>query len=283
MDCNTVESYHEFLNQMESCEFNNSLINLATSPSPESFPNVAPPTPHGPTAVGTTLSASGPTPIPTVPHRTYPHHSHLNLARAEVRPQTPSGNSSLENGPAPSSIRQGFEHPFWRAKAATLREPQLLNLNLHLDINTYYDKLTGLIYQIPFSHGPESITKPVQLKEKNEFNEDFSKSNSLPFTGKFIESAKSLSASPSCSDLFIHSASAPSPIYNEFITRCDYEREDDEYYSDDGAELVYDDEDDEDDEINPLAPGLFPKMNINDDEKFMKFDTLPLTPSYVAR
>lgn len=33
---------------------------------------------------------------------------------------------------------------------------------------------------------------------------------------------------------------------------------------------------------NPLVPGLFPKMNLNDDETFLKFDKLPLNPSYIV-
>ncbi|ABN64808.2 predicted protein [Scheffersomyces stipitis CBS 6054] len=152
MDYGTVESYHEFLNQMESCEFNNSLINLATSPSPESF------TP----------------PIPSTRHL------------ASIAPQ------------------------------------QLLNLNLHLDVNTYYNKLTGLICQIPF-HGSAADKDSFQSLAHNVTQSRTQKS----FQETFAE--------------------------------------------------------DEEDEMNPLAPGLFPKLNIGDDEKFMKFDTLPLTPSYVAK
>lgn len=34
---------------------------------------------------------------------------------------------------------------------------------------------------------------------------------------------------------------------------------------------------------NPIAPGLFPKMNINDDHQFMKFDRLPIVPSYISK
>lgn len=36
-------------------------------------------------------------------------------------------------------------------------------------------------------------------------------------------------------------------------------------------------------DVNPIVPDLFPKMDIEDDEQFMKFNKLPLTPAYVAK
>lgn len=41
-------------------------------------------------------------------------------------------------------------------------------------------------------------------------------------------------------------------------------------------DFVFDDE-----EQNPIVPGLFPAMNINDPDKFLQFDMLPITPSFV--
>lgn len=41
-----------------------------------------------------------------------------------------------------------------------------------------------------------------------------------------------------------------------------------------------DDDDDDDDEENPVAPGLFPRMNLH--TEFLNFDVLPLTPAYVV-
>lgn len=38
----------------------------------------------------------------------------------------------------------------------------------------------------------------------------------------------------------------------------------------------------EDEPENPIAPGLFPSMDINDSEQFMTLDQLPLRPSYIA-
>ena len=40
--------------------------------------------------------------------------------------------------------------------------------------------------------------------------------------------------------------------------------------------------DSSDEAINPLVPGLFPKMDINDEDNFLKFDKLPLNPSYIV-
>lgn len=35
--------------------------------------------------------------------------------------------------------------------------------------------------------------------------------------------------------------------------------------------------------LNPIVPDLFPKMDLDDDEQFMKFNKLPLTPAYVSK
>ncbi|EGW33493.1 uncharacterized protein SPAPADRAFT_50369 [Spathaspora passalidarum NRRL Y-27907] len=43
------------------------------------------------------------------------------------------------------------------------------------------------------------------------------------------------------------------------------------------------DSDDYSDSENPVVPGLFPTMNIDDDSQFMKTDSLPLTPSYICQ
>lgn len=250
MDYGTVELYHEFLNQMESCEFNNSLINLATSPSPESF------TP----------------PIPSTRHLA----SIASRQTSPYRPRSPLERPSLSSMQNSDSLRQ--------TNVALSRPQQLLNLNLHLDVNTYYNKLTGLICQIPF-HGSaadkdlfQSLAHNVtQSRTQKSFQETFAGQRSPVLIPDAYLGNVSSSASPSCVDL----------SFNEYVsTGCVYEEEDDDefYYSDDGdgADLAFDEEDEED-EMNPLAPGLFPKLNIGDDEKFMKFDTLPLTPSYVAK
>lgn len=48
------------------------------------------------------------------------------------------------------------------------------------------------------------------------------------------------------------------------------------YQCDSNQNFVYDDE-----EQNPIVPGLFPAMNINDPDKFLLFDRLPISPSFV--
>lgn len=37
----------------------------------------------------------------------------------------------------------------------------------------------------------------------------------------------------------------------------------------------------DDSESNPIVPGLFPAMNINDPEKFLQFDILPISPAFI--
>ena len=42
-----------------------------------------------------------------------------------------------------------------------------------------------------------------------------------------------------------------------------------------------DPEDEEESRVNPIAPGLFPLMEINNQHRFMTFDVLPLNPTHV--
>lgn len=110
-------------------------------------------------------------------------------------------------------------------------------------------------------------------------------------------------ASPKISPTSSHSSN-----YNEFINVNDFNipldltHHYDLSLDDNLSILSYDDEEDEenynllqqfvsqtcdsesnsDSGPNPLVPGLFPKMDINDEDNFLKFDKLPLNPSYIV-
>ncbi|KAK6465633.1 hypothetical protein DFJ63DRAFT_25583 [Scheffersomyces coipomensis] len=258
MDYNVVSSYNEFLNQMESCGFNDNQITLEPSSSNHD---------------------SYQSPSPVLQSRP---SSLTNLRNIIVDGNSPPKEDLLKWSKLKhSSPTQSDSH-----------QQQLLNLNLHRDINSYYDDLTGLIYRIPFNHGNhDSQIHPP--------NKDSIASNRSSFTflpdeyHNFFPSGISSSTPPPP----LQRSSSPFKVDKEFILspimngsgflhpHKDFE-DDDGYFSDENEEDFddgYEDYENIDDEFNPIMPGLFPKMEINDDDTFMKFDKLPLTPSFVSK
>lgn len=86
--------------------------------------------------------------------------------------------------------------------------------------------------------------------------------------------------SHSCLSIDMPSSLAPSDS-NEFVNMKDFEISLDldqfDITLDDNVSVISYESD------NPVVPGLFPKMNIDDDDQFLKFDALPLNPSYISK
>lgn len=134
-----------------------------------------------------------------------------------------------------------------------------LNLNLHLNINSYYDNLArsnypnidSKLYNICNGHDSDTLAPTVPKKP--------------PYHK--------------------HNAIQPDGLHRNIYMVQEME---DPYdvYTDDELENVneYESENENDDEHeNSIVPGLFPKMNTNDDVQFMGFDKLPLLPSYISK
>lgn len=105
-----------------------------------------------------------------------------------------------------------------------------LNLNLHLNINSYYDKLTGTC--------------------------------DCTFDSKLYIISKGYDE---CPGLQMHVEE------NRMYTGIEFDVEEND-------ELLSETECD-----NPVAPGLFPTMNVDNELQFMKFDKLPIVPSYISK
>ncbi|ODV65809.1 hypothetical protein HYPBUDRAFT_12438 [Hyphopichia burtonii NRRL Y-1933] len=75
----------------------------------------------------------------------------------------------------------------------------------------------------------------------------------------------------------------PSPTFTSFSTNLLNDFDDDDDYDDyDEIEDEITDQIDEDElNDNLICPGLFPSMNINNDDQFMTFDQLPLNPTII--
>lgn len=118
------------------------------------------------------------------------------------------------------------------SEKATLPYTNLpLNLNLHLNINSYYDMLTG--------------------------------TGECTFDSKLYNIPKSYDE---CPGLQLHVDK------DRIYTGIEFDVEEQE------EELLSDTEYD-----NPVVPGLFPAMNVDDERQFIKFDKLPIVPSYISK
>ncbi|ODV77095.1 uncharacterized protein CANTADRAFT_23925 [Suhomyces tanzawaensis NRRL Y-17324] len=219
-----VELYHEFLTQMETCQYNDCIVDVSQSVQPSPSP-----------------SASDPPPPPS-------------SQSLQIRPTL---------GP-------------------------VLGPNQFLHSVTFAHKATGVLYQqLPhtmsgFSHTPDRRrdSHPADHPPHHPHHPHTARNKRPPLFPPIAPccTQREPPAAPSYCDL---------ACYHYDDEDEDEDDDDNDYFG--THELVFSTSNEsiplanDPSGANPVVPGLFPQMHIDDDAQFMKFDALPLTPSYVSR
>ncbi|CAH6721446.1 hypothetical protein CLIB1444_06S02344 [[Candida] jaroonii] len=156
--------------------------------------------------------------------------------------------------------------------------PSFMNINDSKDFkNSFSDvetKRTSLFPEIR----RKSLTKDYQCDQiYNQLNKDIKN-----HVQKEISYGEDNSETNVPSRDSYHTPLQSNDSYNEFPHLQEFEISLEEYNLDNISIISYesDDNDDDDDNDNAMVPGLFPKLDIN--KNFLKFDKLPLNPSYIA-
>lgn len=149
---NTVGLYHEFLNQMESCMFNDNLIDLSSSCSDNS---------------NSIQEANNIRSNPISPNNTsIKGHSPNN----DLNHATYSSNKPIfHDNPVKTCEDNSIRHPHLHSNNSnSCNSHSSVNLNLDLNINDHYDKLAGLISHQNSNHTTNLISKSYDNDKNND-------------------------------------------------------------------------------------------------------------------
>lgn len=249
MNINTIESFNEFLIQIETASYNDDLFIphdldhdvTGTSPNDKSRSHTPKPCQCN-TSTGRT-------------HNECQRHGSLtrSLSNNTIRGNTESGRRRRRRS-RPSISRSNLPVQFYHTPEVELDVSTLHILPIY-DINLISDETIGRD-----SHHSNSRINPKSVNHLRHTKDEVI----LP---------------PSFPD---YSTATSTKCYTvDFEDEVEDEDEDEDEDEEEDEEEEEEDVDSE--SLNAIVPGLFPKMDVNDNDKFMNLSTLPLTPTHVSR